>query len=246
MRNFMKCCVLLSILAVCAFGGFTLKDEVYRFLPQRQIAEPTKQPQTETTDKTNADEQAKPTFQHPQLFVDGELTEGTTNIAFIHEKGFEVGKDRYKDTTDKPSVQNDDKKRLYRYSVRIAPDDAIMYPGGPEQGPTEPQTFAKDAPAISVTNHTWRYALQPYLSAISDFVKTNDLPVVLVAECRYNTLNDTVPHYVDIKAFTPDDLGQSCNIWVTFYNTDPTRQLDYVSGQWLPTTVDGEKEAVNG
>lgn len=249
MRQIMKFCTLAAALALYVFGAYTLRDEIHRFLPQQRTEFETAAPMDENKAENDAGDAEKPRFQHPQLVLDGELTEGTNDLVFVHENGFEVGKERYKDATAEPDVQMDDKRRLHRFSVRIDPENVAMYSVGPEKDPVEPCIFAEGAPDVMLTNHTWRYAVHPYLNALTKFAHEAKSPVVMVVECRYNTANENVPHYVDLKAFTPDDMGGSCSVWVTFYNTDPKRQLDYSTGRWLSTSApepSGEGGGANG
>lgn len=236
MRHALKILTVLGLAGLCAFGFMALKDtpEMQKLLPSNDpvVIDKAPKPSSETNEEKDPD--ALPKFEAPTLTLGDEtMDKNIKQTVYLHENGFEVGKTNYKDVTTSPNVSYDNKGRLLRFAVRITDETKLMYTSAPSDSAFTQRTLAKDAPDVQTTDHTWRYALHPYMNALTDYVSKNKTDVIIVVELQYRTDNDKIPHYIDLKAFSEQDLGKGCNVWTTFYNYDPARQVDYVSASWL-------------
>lgn len=231
MRHMLKIISLAGLIALCVFGTTVIwqNNDLQRFLPQQtQESDPVRTPSQEQSDADAAGAETV-TFRQPVLYIDGQEYEGSCDVVYVHENGFEVGKEAYRDQTSTPSVTYDEQGRLSGFSMRITPETLRMYSVEPNKGAAfVNHEFADQAPLVPVTDHTWRDAMHPYLTNIASYVKASGSDVVVVIGLEYDGENDRAPHYIDLKAFSVKDLGATCSVWATFYNYDPGQQVDYV------------------
>lgn len=257
-RTILKILTALGLVGVCLFGmtGIVSTGELARFAPQKtqstqaaakatatDAADPTK-----TKNKTDDDgtDVSLPAFTMPTLYdTDGNAVKGdSSNIVYIHKKGFEVGKTAHENQTVVPTVTSDNMNRVGDIAVRVTPYSRLTYTLTPKTTDAfVARTIAADAPTVRMTDDAWRHGLQTYLSAISDYVRTSGTDVILVIELSYHDATSTVPDYIDLKAFSAKDLGKACSIWVTVHNDDETRPVDYTTGTWTyPDTSTDKKD----
>lgn len=231
MRYIVKALTVAGLIAVCVFGATVIytNNDLQRFLPQQSQGKDAAAPAQAKTDD-DADAENGVTFKAPTIYIDGQPVTGKNDAFYIHENGFEVGKTAYADQTIKPTVKYDDRQRVSEYAVRITPDTMLMYPSTPDDGSAfVNHELADNAPLTPVTYDTWKNVLHPYLNAIARYVRDSNNDVVLVIGLAYDKDTDKAPHYIDMRAFSPHDLGKTCNIWVTVYNYDPDQQVDYTT-----------------
>lgn len=235
MRYVLKSITLIGLICVCVFAATVLweSNDLQRFLPQQTQEQDPAETNDNTSDgdaaTSDGRETTQVTFQAPSLYVNGQLTNATNDLAYIHENGFEVGKEALRDQSVTPAVEYDDQGRLSAYTVRITPDTVLVYSVEPSDGAAfVAHQFAKDAPLVPVTDDAWRYAMHPYLNAVGDYVRKSGQGVVMRIELDYDgNDDDQAPRYIDLKAFSAEDLGTTCSVWVTFANRDPERPVDY-------------------
>lgn len=231
MRYIVKALTVAGLIAVCVFGATVIytNNDLQRFLPQQSQGKDAAAPAQAKTD-SDADTGNGVTFKAPTVYIDGKPVTGKNDAFYIHENGFEVGKTAYADRTIEPTVKYDEHQRVSEYAVRITPDTTLMYPSTPDDGSAfVNHELADNAPLTPVTYDTWKNVLHPYLNAIARYVRDSNNDVVLVIGLAYDKDTDKAPHYIDVRAFSPHDLGKTCNIWVTVYNYDPDQQVDYTT-----------------
>lgn len=242
MRYIVKALTVTGLIAVCVFGATVIytNNDLQRFLPQQSqgedVAAPTPAKTDDATDTGNG-----VTFKAPTVYIDGKPVDGKNDAFYIHENGFEVGKTAYAGQTVEPTVKYDGLRRVSEYAVRITPDTVLMYSSAPDDGSAfVNHELADNAPLTPVTYDTWKNILHPYLNAIARYVRDSNNDVVLVIGLTYDKDTDKAPHYIDVRAFSPHDLGKTCSVWVTVYDYDPDRQVDYTTltyfGQNTETT----------
>lgn len=242
MRYIVKALTVTGLVAVCVFGATVIytNNDLQRFLPQQSQSKDVAAPAQAKTDD-DADAENAITFKAPTIYIDGQPVDGKNDAFYVHENGFEVGKTAYADQTIEPTVKHDEHQRVSEYAVRITPDTVLMYSSAPDDGSAFiNHELADNAPLTPVTYDTWKNVLHPYLNAIAKYVRDSNNDVVLVIGLTYDKDTDKAPHYIDVRAFSPHDLGKTCNVWVTVYNYDPDQQVDYTTltyfGQNAETT----------
>lgn len=254
MRYIVKALTVAGLVAVCVFGATVIytNNDLQRFLPQQsQSKDVAASAQAKTDD--NADAENAITFKAPTIYIDGQPVTGKNDAFYAHENGFEVGKTAYANQTIEPTVKHDEHQRVSEYAVRITPDTVLMYSSTPDDGSAfVNHELADNTPLVPVTYDTWKNVLHPYLNAIARYVRDSNNDVVLVIGLTYDKDTDKASHYIDVRAFSPHDLGKTCNVWVTVYNYDPDQQVDYTTltyfGQNVETTqpVDPQADAKDG
>lgn len=242
MRYIVKALTVTGLIAVCMFGVTVIytNNDLQRFLPQQSQSKDVAASAQAETD-SDADAENGVTFKAPTIYIDGQPVTGKNDAFYVHENGFEVGKTAYADQAIEPTVKYDEHQRVSEYAVRITPDTMLMYSSTPDDGSAfVNHELADDAPLTPVTYDTWKNVLHPYLNAIARYVRDSNNDVVLVIGLTYDKDTDKAPHYIDVMAFSPHDLGKTCNTWVTVYNYDPDQQVDYTTltyfGQNVETT----------
>lgn len=254
MRYIVKALTVTGLIVVCVFGATVIytNNDLQRFLPQQSQAKDITVPTQAKTDD-DADAENGVTFKAPTIYINGQPVTGKNDAFYIHENGFEVGKTTYANQAIEPTVKYDERRRVSEYAVRITPDTVLMYSSTPDDGSAfVNHELADDAPLVPVTYDTWKNVLHPYLNAIARYVRDSNNDVVLVIGLTYDKDTDKAPHYIDVRAFSPHDLGKICNTWVTVYNYDPDQQVDYTTltyfGQNAETTqpVDPQADAKDG
>lgn len=254
MRYIVKILTVTGLIAVCVFGATVIytNNDLQRFLPQQSQSKDAASPTQAKADDA-ADTENGVTFKAPTAYIDGQPATGKNDAFYIHENGFEVGKTAYADQTIEPTVKYDGLQRVSEYAVRITPDTVLMYSSTTDDGSAfMSHELADNAPLVPVTYDTWKNILHPYLNAIAKYVRDSNADVVLVIGLAYDKDTDKAPHYIDVRAFSPHDLGKTCNVWVTVYNYDPDQQVDYTTltyfGQNAETTrpVDPQADTKDG
>lgn len=242
MRYIVKALTVTGLIAVCMFGATVIytNNDLQRFLPQQSQSKDVAASAQAETD-SDADAENGVAFKAPTIYIDGQPVTGKNDAFYVHENGFEVGKTAYADQAIEPTVKYDEHQRVSEYAVRITPDTMLMYSSTPDDGSAfVNHELADDAPLTPVTYDTWKNVLHPYLNAITRYVRDSNNDVVLVIGLTYDKDTDKAPHYIDVMAFSPHDLGKTCNTWVTVYNYDPDQQVDYTTltyfGQNVETT----------
>lgn len=242
MRYIVKTLTVIGLIAVCVFGATVIytNNDLQRFLPQQsQNEDITVTPAQSQTDDDDTDTENDVTFQTPTIYIDGQPVTGQNEAFYVHENNFEVGKTTYVDQTIDPTIKYDERQRVSEYAVRITPDTVLMYASTPDGGNAfVAHELADNTPLVPVTNDAWRNVLHPYLNAIAKYVRDSNNDVVLVIGLTYDKDTDKAPHYIDVKAFSPHDLGKTCNIWVTVYNYDPDQQVDYTTLTYFGQNVE--------
>lgn len=249
MRYIVKALTVTGLIVVCVFGATVIytNNDLQRFLPQQsQSKDVAASAQAKTDD--DADAENGVTFKAPTIYIDGQPVTGKNDAFYVHENGFEVGKTAYADQAIEPTVKYDEHQRVSECAVRITPDTMLMYSSTPDDGSAfVNHELADDAPLTPVTYDTWKNVLHPYLNAIARYVRDSNNDVVLVIGLTYDKDTDKAPHYIDVMAFSPHDLGKTCNTWVTVYNYDPDQQVDYTTltyfGQNVETTQSAGPQA---
>lgn len=254
MRYIVKALTVTGLIAVCVFGATVIytNNDLQRFLPQQsQGKDAAASTQTKADGDTDAGNGVA--FKAPTIYIDGQPATGKNDAFYTHENGFEVGKTAYAGQTIEPTVKHDELQRVSEYAVRITPDTVLMYSSTPDDGSAfVNHELADNAPLVPVTYDTWKNVLHPYLNAIARYVRDSNSDVVLVIGLAYDKDTDKAPHYINVRAFSPHDLGKTCNVWVTVYNYDPDRQVDYTTltyfGQNAETTrpVDPQTDVKDG
>lgn len=225
MRTIIKSITFIALVCVTIFGAYVLyqNGDLTRFFPDNTAGKDTVAQSTKNHDNNPSKNTKKK--KDPKAFV--APTVGNPSEVFVHENGFEHGKENFKKQGVHETVDMD-KGRVSQVSFRLAQDSVLLYSVGPEDTKafTEHQ-LTENGATYCFAGTAWQQNMHPYLSSIAQWMKDNKTNVIVVVTFEYSDDKDTAAEYVTLRAFSLEDLGKTLSVNTTFHQYTKDKALDY-------------------
>lgn len=222
MRIFAKLIFFVVCGATCFYGATVLltNQDIQQFLPTI-ITETIEITETETIETTTETSVVVPididAFQAPTLSA-------TELDVYVHASGLSYGKTDYVNQSTDAEITYDEDYRLTSATIRLTSENIIEYTDSSAIALFGRYEILPDVIAL-ITPYTWNTVVYPYMQALSEFAAEDD--IIVITKYIYENDDDVAPHYIDLIAFSIEDLGRACNIWLTINNYDPSYEVDY-------------------
>lgn len=226
MRIFLKILTTTGLITSIAFSIVLCitSGDFNQFLPKTNITTNI----VEQTIQGQRDDIPEGSFKAPT--ISSISADALSELIYTHTDGLESGKTQLtQDISINEVVDTDTMNRVSEIKIRFTDSNIPMY--SKSSSNTYGLFVSKSltgSTTIPITRYTWENALYPYMNALREFVKTNDNNAII---CRvrldYATLNDVAPNYIELSAFTPNDMGLACNIRISVRNYEPDTDIDY-------------------
>lgn len=222
MKTLTKIVTFIALVTLTIFGAYVLyiHGDFIKMLPSKinknniisNIANIHNQNKNPKENPTSA-------FQEPKVGKPGEI--------FIHENGFEIGKNQFKTQTTKETVVME-KGRVKQVSYKTNKDSVFLYTIGQE----DTKAFAKhkltdNGEKYYFSGQAWEHNIHPYFSSIASWANENKQDVIIVIDFEYTSKDDIAAEYITLRAFSAKDLGKSLSVNTTFHQYADQKILDY-------------------